>query len=70
MNAFFSSQSGYCPLVWIFHDRKYNSKTNCLYEKMLRIVYKDYKSAFAELLSDNKSSSLRQKCSKATYSNV
>ena len=37
---------------------------------MLRIVYKDYKSAFAELLSDNKSSSLRQKCSKATNSNV
>ena len=67
MNAFFLSQSGYFPLVWIFHYRRYNSKTNRLYERMLRIVYKDYKSFFAELLSDNKSSSLRQKCSKASY---
>ena len=55
MNAFFSSQFGYCPLVWMFHNRRYNNKINRLHERMLRIVYKDYKSSFAELLSDNKS---------------
>ena len=54
MNAFFSSQFGYCPLVWMFHNRRYN-KINSLHEKMLRIVYKDYKSSFAELLSEDKS---------------
>ena len=48
MNAFFSSQFGYCPLVWIFHNRRHNNKINRLDERMLRIVYKDYKSSFAE----------------------
>ena len=55
MNAFFSFQFGYCPLVWMFHNRRYNNKINCLHERMLRIVYKDYKSYFVELLSEDKS---------------
>ena len=55
MNAFFSSQCGYCPLVWMFHNRRYNNKINCLHERILGIVYKDYKSSFAELLSEDKS---------------
>ena len=54
MNVFFSSQFGYCPLVWMFRNRRYNNKINCLHERMLRIVYKDYKSPFAELLSEDK----------------
>ena len=54
MNAFFLSQFGYCPLVWMFHKRRYNNKRNCLHERMLRIVSKDYKSSFAELFSENK----------------
>ena len=55
MNAYFSSQFGYCPLVWMFHDRRYNNKINCLHERMLRRVYKDYKSSFSGLLSEDKS---------------
>ena len=55
MNAFLSSQFGYCPLVWMFHNKRYNNEINCLHERMLRIVYKDYKSYFAELLSEDKS---------------
>ena len=55
MNAFFSSQFGYCPLVWMFHNRRYNNKVNRLHDRMLRIVYKDYKSSFAELFSEDKS---------------
>ena len=57
MNAFFSSQFGYCPLAWIFngrYDRRYNNKINRLHERMLRIVYKDYKLSFAELLPEGK----------------
>ena len=46
---------GYCPLVWMFHDRRYSNAVNCLHEKMLRIIYKDYKSCFAKLPSENKS---------------
>ena len=61
MNAFFSSQFGYCPLVWMFHNRRYNNKINRLHERMLRIVYKDYKSSFAELLSEDKSFTVNHK---------
>ena len=61
MNAFFSSQFGYCPLVWMFHDRRYNNKINRLPERMLRILYKDHKSSFAELLSKDKSFTVHHK---------
>ena len=55
MKAFFSSQFGYCPLVWMFHNRRHNNKINRLHKRMLRIVYKDYKSSFAEHLAEDKS---------------
>ena len=61
MNAFFSSQFRYCSLVWIFHNGKYNNKINLLHERMLRIVCKDYKSSFAELLSEDKSFTVHHK---------
>ena len=61
MNAFFSSQFGYCPLVWMFHNRRCNNTINRLHERMLRIVYKDYKSSFAELLSEDKSFTVHHK---------
>ena len=40
---------GYCPLVWMFCNRRYSNKINCLHKGTLRIVYKDYKSSFAKL---------------------
>ena len=40
---------GYCPLVWMFCNRRYSNKVNCLHKRTLRIVYKDYKSSFAKL---------------------
>ena len=48
MNAFFNSQFGYCPLIWMFHSRTLNKRINRIYERALRIVYmvlatKDYK---------------------------
>ena len=44
MKAFIASEFGYCPLVWMFHSRKLNSRVNKLYERALRIVYQDYAS--------------------------
>ena len=32
MNAFFNSQFSYCPLIWMFHSRLINNKTNRLHE--------------------------------------
>ena len=49
------------PLFWKFHNRRHNNKINRLLEKILRIVYKDYKSSFAELLSEDKSFTIHHK---------
>ena len=50
MKAFIASEFGCCPLVWMFHNRKCNSRVNKLYERALRIVCQDYTSSFTELL--------------------
>lgn len=50
MKTFIISQFGYCPLVWMFHSRQLNCRINRLHERALRIVYKDDKSTFNELL--------------------
>ena len=42
MKTFIESQFEYCPLIWMFHSRKVNSKINHLQEQSLRIVYNDY----------------------------
>ena len=41
MDAFTNSQFKYSPLVWMFHDRKINSKVKKIRERALRIVCKD-----------------------------
>ena len=51
MNAFITSQFGYCPLVWMFHSRKLNNRINKIHERALRIVYNDDLSSFDELLN-------------------
>ena len=55
MKTFTESQFGYCPLVWIFHDRIVNRKVNHLHEKFLRVVYEDYTSSSEDLLRQDKS---------------
>ena len=58
MNAFTFSQFGYCPLVCMFHSKKLNNRINNIHERALRIVYRDYKSTFKQLLKQNKSVSI------------
>ena len=41
LKAFVKSQFGYCQLTWMFHGRTANSKRNHIYERTLRIVYKN-----------------------------
>ena len=38
MNAFFLFHFGYCPLVWMFHNRRYNNKINHLHEQSTKII--------------------------------
>ena len=61
MKAFICSQFGYCPLVWMFHSRKINNRVNSLHERVVRVVYRDYKATFSELLSKDKSVTIHQR---------
>ena len=58
MNSFFNSQFNYCPLVWMFHSPSINNKINCLHERVLRIVYSDFKSSFDNLLEKDEAFSI------------
>ena len=58
MNAFFKSQFGYCPLVWMCHNRANNSKINRLHESCLQIIHSDKQSLFETLLEKDGSVSI------------
>ena len=61
MRAFVTSHFQYCPLAWMVHSRKMNSKINRLHERALRIAYKDYSSSFATLLEKDRSVTIHEK---------
>ena len=61
MNSFFNSQFNYCPLVWMFHSRSIKNKISRLHERVLRIVYNDFKSSFKNLLEKDGTVSIHVK---------
>lgn len=61
MNAFFSSQFSYCPVIWMFHNKTLHSKINQLHERCLRIIYNDRISTFEDLLSKDNSVTIHQR---------
>ena len=61
MKSFILSQFGYCPLVWMFHNRKLNNRINGIHERALRIVYKDNKSTFNDLLNRDQSFTIHER---------
>ena len=50
MKTFIESQFKYCPLLWMFHSKTIEKRINKLHERALRVVYKDSKLTFEELL--------------------
>ena len=48
----------YCLLVWMNHNRSLNNNINRIHERALRIVYRDKKSTFKELLEKDSSVTL------------
>ena len=42
MKAFITTQLNYCPIIWMFHSRQLNNRTNNIQERALRLVYKDH----------------------------
>ena len=58
MNTFLNVQFSFCPLTWMFHCKKLNSKINRMHEKCIRIVYNDNTSSCEELLEIDNSVSV------------
>ena len=61
MKAFAHLQFGYCPLIWMFHNRTLNNKINRIHERALRIVYRDKTSSFTELLQKDNAVTVHQR---------
>ena len=55
MSSYITSQFNYYPLVCIIYNRTLKKKINKVYERVLRIVYGDYKTSYSELLNIDKS---------------
>ena len=58
MNAFFTSQFSYFPLIGMCHSRSNNRKINMLLERFLRIIYNNPQSSFTELVNKDNSVSI------------
>ena len=50
INSIFISQFNYCQLIWMCHNRTKNNKINRLHERCMRLLYKNKKSSFHDLL--------------------
>ena len=61
MHSFIISQFGYCPLVWMFHGRQLNNRINRIHDRALRIVYRDTKSSFTDLLIKEKAVTIHER---------
>ena len=61
LKSFVESQFAYCPLAWMFHNRKINLKINRLHERALRLLYCDDKSTFEELLQKEGTFTIHQR---------
>ena len=61
MNAYFLSQFGYCPLVWMSHSREMKNLINHLHERALRVVYDECKSSFQQLLDMDNSVTIHKR---------
>ena len=60
-NAFIFSKFAYYLLVRMFHRTKQSNRINNMYERVLRIVFREYKSTFKQLLKQIKSVPIHQK---------
>ena len=58
MNASFTSQFNYSPLIWMCYNCSLNYNVNRLRERCVPIIYSDKKSSFDELLDKDESVSI------------
>ena len=59
--AFITSQFSCALVLWLFHSCKQNHPLNCIHVRALRVVCKDHKSSFDELLEKDNCSKIHDK---------
>ena len=61
MKSFVISQFNYCPIIWMYCQRKSNNLINRIHERALRIAYNDYVSDFNTLLTKDDSVTIHER---------
>ena len=61
MKSFILSQFSYCPIIWMYCQRKSNNLINKIHERALRIAYCDYVSDFEGLLAKDNSITIHER---------
>ena len=61
MKSFVISQFNYCPIIWMYCQRKSNNLINRIHERALRIAYGDYISDFNTLLAKDDSVTIHER---------
>ena len=61
MKSFITSQFSYCPIIWMYCQRKSNNLINKIHERALRIAYDDYNSDFENLLTKDDSVTIHER---------
>ena len=59
--AFITSQFSCALVLWLFHSCKQNHPINCIHVRALRVVCKDHKSSFDELLEKDNCSKIHDR---------
>ena len=63
INSFIKSHFNYCPLIWMFSNRKSIKKVNKIQERYLRLMTNNYGLSYEELLDLTNEISPHQQCS-------
>ena len=63
VKSFVISQFNYCPIIWMYCQRKSNNLINRIHESALRIACNDYESNFNQLLEKDNFVTIHQKYS-------
>ena len=70
INAYIKSLFNYCPLVWIFCYRRIMHKMNNIHKRSLRLLLKNYKDDFQDLLRSSSNISIHQRCKNSLLTKV
>ena len=62
INSFIKSHLSYCPLIWMFCNRKSMKKVNKIRELNLRLMINNYELSYDELLDLTNEISSHQRC--------